>query len=252
MYNYSVSDALFGSSSSDSSGSFFSSSNISDLSMMKSGVYTKLMRSYVSQLEGSSDGSTTTATTASTSKSTTSKSSSENLVSQKIKGLRETATAGESKLTKENKVLSNVKTAASGLQQAANDLANMDFDMSNKEDVYKVAKSFVNSYNSLLKKAGETANSSIEQNVTWMKKDMTEQAEKLEKIGITISKDGSLSIDEEKFTSANFSDIKSQLEGQGSLVGRTGMRASGLRNLAVNQIFANIGTTTYTSSGVLS
>lgn len=251
MYNYSVSDALFGSSGSGGSGSFFSSSNISDLSMMKSGVYTKLMRSYVSQLQGS-DESTTTTTTASTSKNTTSKSSSENLVSQKIKGLRETATVGESKLTKENKVLSNVKVAADSLQQAANDLANMDFDLSNKEDVYKAAKSFVNSYNSLLKKAGETANPSIEQSVAWMKEDMKKQVESLEKIGITIGKDSSLSIDEEKFMDANFSDMKAQLEGQGGLAGRTGMRASGLHNLAVNQIFANIGTTTYSSSGVLS
>lgn len=247
MFNYSVSDALFGGSNSTSSGSFFSASNFGDLALIKSGVYTRMMRSYVSQLqEGSDDETTTTTPTKSTSKK-----SSENLVSQKMEGLRATATAGETELAKTNKALSAVKSAASSLEQASKDLSNMDFDTSSKEDVYEVAKTFVNSYNSLLTKAGKTDNASIEQSVTWMKADMKEQEKKLEKIGITIGKDGSLSIDEEEFTKANFSDIRPQFEGEGTVIGRTGMRAGGVYNLAANQIYTNIGSTMYSSAGVL-
>lgn len=245
MFNYSVSDALFGGSS--SSGSMFSAANFGDLSLIKSGVYTKMMRKYVSELQEGSDDSTTTAST-----KPTSKKSGENLVSQKMENLRATATVGETELTKANKVLSDVKSAASSLEQASKNLSSMDFDSSSKEDVYKVAKSFVNSYNSFLAKTGKSDNASIEQSVTWMKADMKEQAQKLEKIGITIGKDGSLSIDEEKFTGANFSDIRPQFEGEGTVIGRTEMRAGGVYNLAANQIYTNIGSTTYSSSGVLS
>lgn len=246
MFNTSVTDALFGGSNSFGSGSIFSASNFGDLALMKSGVYKKMMRSYVSQLqEGSDEGTKTEAS------KPTAKKSSENMVSQKMEGLRATATAGESELSKANKALSAVKSAAGSLEKASSELSGMNFDTSSKEDVYQVAKTFVNSYNSLLAKAGKIDNASIEQSVTWMKADMKEQAKKFEKIGITIGKDGSLAIDEEKFTSANFSDIRPQFEGEGTVIGRTGMRAGGVYNLAANQIYSNIGSTTYSSSGVL-
>ena len=46
MFNNSLADSLFGSRNSIWSGSFFSASNLGDLGLMKSGVYTKMLKSY--------------------------------------------------------------------------------------------------------------------------------------------------------------------------------------------------------------
>ena len=63
MFNTSLADSLFGGSKSVGSGSFFSASNFGDLALIKSGVYTKMMKSYVSKMtegEGTDDSSTDT------------------------------------------------------------------------------------------------------------------------------------------------------------------------------------------------
>mgnify|MGYP002511809238 CR=1 FL=1 len=46
MFNNSLANSLFGSRNSIWSGSFFSASNLGDLGLMKSGVYTKMLKSY--------------------------------------------------------------------------------------------------------------------------------------------------------------------------------------------------------------
>lgn len=246
MFNTSVTDALFGGSNSYSSGSIFSASNFGDLALMRSGVYKKMMRSYVSQLQEGSDDSTTAASTKKERKSTF-----ENEVTKKMDRITAAPTAEQTKLAETNKVLSNVKSAAAGLEKSANELSAINYDTTSKEDVYQVAKSFVNSYNSMLAKASKSDNVSITQSVTWMKNDMKEHEKMLDRIGVTIGKDGSLSIDEETFTKANNSDIRTQFEGYGSVVGRIAQRATGLYNLAANQISFGSGSTLYSSAGVL-
>ncbi len=242
MINRTMADTLFGSSNSIFSGSFLSASNLGDLTMMRNGTYTKLLRSYYEKVDDS--GSTKK------SKSTGKDTEFKNAVSEKLEKLTNRSTqATEESVT--NKQLSNVKSSASGLETAAGALMEMDFDTAAREEIYGKAKDFVKQYNSVLSSANQTDNVSISQSVTWMKNDTKAHEKMLGRVGITVGTDGTLSIDEEKFNKANLSDIKSQMSDSSSIVGRTAQRAAGLYNLAANQISFSQGSLLYSSSGVL-
>lgn len=240
MFNTSMADALFGGSNSVGSGSFFSASNFGDLALIKSGVYTKMMRSYISNMtEGDNTGKT----------SSDSGYKFKNSVSEKMEQL--TSPKTETATDKSNKALSTIKSNSKKLETSANALSGMDFDTSTKEELYKAAKAFVTDYNSVLTSAKDTDNVSLSKSVKWMKDDLKAREKMLSKIGITMNADGALSIDEEKFNAANLSDIKTQMQGDSSVVGKTAQRATGLYNLAANQISFNGGNTFYSSTGVL-
>lgn len=241
MINSMMADTLFGSSKMIGSGSFLSASNFGDLALIRSGVYTRMMRSYISQLTDGDD---------STSKARTVKTDDfRNMVSDKFEKLRnpEKPTAQ----TEANKVLSGIKSSSKSLETAAKDLSGMDFDTSTREELYDAAKKYVSGYNSVLTEAKKTDNVSLTQSVKWMKDDTKAREKILAKVGITIGTDGALTLDEEKFKSANQSDIETLMKGSGSLAGRAAQRATGLYNLAANQISFNSGSTLYSSSGVL-
>ena len=53
--NSMIANTLFGSKSSISAGSFLSASNFGDLSLMRSGVYTKMLKSYYAKQTSSTD-----------------------------------------------------------------------------------------------------------------------------------------------------------------------------------------------------
>ena len=234
MINNTLADALFGASNSYNAGSFFSASNFGDLAMIKSGVYTKLMRSYVSKLDDSG-----------------SKDSKQylNLVNEKISKLSETPSTTATDEAK--KVLSDIKSAAKTLEGTANDLAKMDFDDSTREELYDAAKKFADSYNTLVKDVAGTDNVSLTKSVDWMKGDLKAREKMFAKIGVSFGADGKMSIDEEKFNAANLRDIKSLFQGSGSIVGKTAQRATGIYNLAANQISASSGSSFYSSNGTL-
>lgn len=238
--NSMMSDALFGSSNSIGAGSFLSASNFGDLALIKSGVYTKMMRSYISKMTDDSDSGTSTRKTTN--------SEFRNMVSEKLEQIRtkETPTVQDT----ENKALSSVKSTSKSLETASKELSGMDFDQSTREELFTAAKSFVSSYNSLLTSAGKTDNVSVTQSVTWMKNDTKAHEKLLGKIGVTIGKDGSLALDEEKFKAANLSDIRLQMSGSSSIVGKTAQRATGLVNLASNQISYKSGSSLYSSQGI--
>ena len=236
MINNMMADALFGSSNSYGGGSFLSASNFGDLSLIKSGVYKKMLRSYSEKVVGDSSDS-----------GSKDKYVFKNSVSEKMEQLSKPKSTTENA---DNKALSTIKSDSNNLEKAANELMGKDFDASTRDELYTAAKSFVTSYNSLLTSSAKTDNVSLSKSVTWMKNDVKAHEKMLGKIGITIGKDGALSIDEEKFKSAKLSDIRTEMSGSASIVGKTAQRATGLYNLAANQISTNIGNSLYTSSGI--
>lgn len=237
MFNTSLSNALFGSSSSIGSGSFLSASNFGDLALIKNGTYKKMMKSYISQL------------TEDDSSSKKSSSAYTNLVSEKMDKLKNKPTNTATDAA--NKVLSTIKSDAKKLETSANALSGMDFDESTKEELYAAAKTFVSDYNSLLKSAGDTDNTGLTKSVKWMTDDLKVREKALAKIGVTVKSDGTLSLDEEKFNAANLTDIKSQMKGSSSIIGKTAQRATGIAKLAANQISYSSGNSLYSSNGVL-
>lgn len=240
MFNASLADTLFGGSNSIGGGSFLSASNFGDLSLIKSGVYKKMMNKYISNITEDEDSGKT---------SSDSGYKFKNLVSEKMEQL--TSPKTETTTDKANKALSTIKSNSKKMETSANALSGMDFDKSTKEELYKAAQTFVTDYNSVLKSTKDTDNVSISKSVKWMKDDIKAREKMLAKIGVTIGSDGALSLDEKKFNAANLSDIRTQMEGSSSIVGKTAQRATGLYNLAANQISFNGGNTFYSSSGVL-
>lgn len=241
--NSTMADTLFGSSKSIGGGSFLSSSNFGDLAMMRSGVYGKLMKSYVSQITDDADVSETS--TSKKAKTDTFKNS----VSEKMDQLRSPKPVTAE--SENNKVLSNIKSAAKSMETAANDLMGMDFETSTRDELYDAAKKFVSSYNSVVQNAAKTDNVSVTKSVQWMKDDTKAHEKMLAKVGISVGKDGTLSLDEEKFKAANQSDIEFELGKNSSVVSKSAYRATGLYNLAANQISFSSGNSFYSSSGVL-
>lgn len=239
--NSMMADTLFGGSKTIGGGSFFSASNFGDLAMMRSGVYTKLMRSYVSELTDDTDASETT--------KKASTDTFKNSVSEKMQDLRTPKPVTAE--SENNKALSNIKSASKELETAANSLREMDFETSTRDELYDATKKFVDSYNSVVKSAAKTDNVSVTKSVQWMKDDTKAHEKMLAKAGISVGKDGTLSLDEEKFKAANLSDLEFELGKNSSVVSKSAYRATGLYNLAANQISFSSGNSFYSSSGVL-
>lgn len=235
MMNSTMADMLFGGSSSYGTGSIFSASNFGDLALMKSGVYTKMLRSYYEKVEGS---------TSDKKKETTSQFTN---VRDKVASEKESAL----KISKANESLSKLKSTAKSLETNATSLAGMNFDESTKDEIYSAVKKMADSFNSVVDSAGKTDLASISQSVKWMTDSVSVREKQLGKLGITIGTDGKLSVDEEKFKAANLTDIKSVMAGKSSYISGIAQRATGLYNLASNQMSSNSGKSLYSSSGVL-
>ena len=138
--------------------------------------------------------------------------------------------------------LSGLKSSSQKLYQAANDLKNASYgDNTKAEDLLDKAKNFVSQYNSVL---GTTT-------AVWGTEQMNLSQGLLNKVGITINDDNTLSLDETKFKAANMSDLKALFSGSGSLADRVAQKASTLYNQSTNQIALNQGKSTYTMFGTL-
>ena len=153
--NSMIANTLFGSKSSISAGSFLSASNFGDLSLMRSGVYTKMLKSYYAKQTSSTDK------TSSSGKN----SSSEdylNTINDKISKLK-TSTSDEA--------LSSIKSEANQMKKAADAVTAIDYDKTSGDAVYSKVKDLVNTYNSLAKQTGKSDLVSISQSRTWMVND---------------------------------------------------------------------------------
>lgn len=240
--NNSLADSLFGSRNSIWSGSFFSASNLGDLGMMRSGVYTKLLRSYYQNV---SDDKTT-----STKKSSSNDTDSPIWDNDRKKYIMPEVKV-DAKAEEGKKALSSLKSSAKTLSTNASALAGMDFDTSSRDEIYSAVKKMTDSYNSVLDSASKSSLDSISKSVSWMTGDTKARSKQMEKLGITIGADNKLTVDKDKFAKAGLTDIKSFFEGSGGFADRHAQRANGLVNLATNQLQMDSGRSFYSSTGVL-
>lgn len=239
MFNNSLADSLFGSRNSIWSGSFLSASNLGDLGLMKSGVYTKMLKSYYEKV----GNDTETKTNKSSSDSPVWDNDRKKFITPEVKV--------DAKEEEAKKALSSVKSASKNLSTDASALANMDYDKSSRDEIYDAVKKMADSYNAVVDSAKKSSLTSISKSVTWMTDDTKARAKQLEKLGITIGTDNKITVDKDKFAQANLTDIKSVFKGSGGLADRHAQRANGLVNLASNQMSMNSGRSLYSSSGVL-
>ncbi|HBZ63984.1 MAG TPA: hypothetical protein DEO89_05150, partial [Lachnospiraceae bacterium] len=154
--NSMIANTLFGSKSSISSGSFLSASNFGDLSLMRNGVYTKMLKSYYAKQTSSTDK------TSSSSKTNSSSEDYLNTINDKLSKL---------KTTTSDEALSSIKSGADQMKKAADAVTAIDYDKASGDAVYSKVKDLVNTYNSLVKQTGKSDLVSISQSRTWMLND---------------------------------------------------------------------------------
>lgn len=211
--NNSFMNTFFGTSSSTNSSLF---SSLGDLKMIQSGVYKKALKAYYA------------ARTSSDETDTVSKS-----------GTADSAVS-----------LSNLKSSAKKLYEAANALKTADYS-GEAEDLLDSAKEFVNQYNNTLNLTKNMNSYSILQTAVWGTERMNISEGLLNQVGITIGEKNTLSLDEEKFKEASMSDLKALFSGSGSLADYIAGKASTMINQSANQLAVNQGRTTYTMYGTL-
>ena len=189
-------NSFFGTGGSGSGPSLISS--LGDLQMIKSGAYKKAMKAYYA-----------------------------NQVSQSKTDDKDAETISGSGTADSKAKLSNLKSSAQKLYESAKALKNADYSKDAKpEDLLDKAKSFVNNYNSTLSTTKNMNSYSILQTAVWGTEQMNISEGLLNKVGISIGDNNSLSIDEEKFKSAKMSDLKALFSGSGSLADRISQKAS--------------------------
>lgn len=214
-------NSFFGTGGSGSGPSLLSS--LGDLQMIKSGAYKKAMKAYYA-----------------------------NQVSQSGTDDKDAETISGSGAADSKVKLSNLKSSAQKLYESANALKNADYSKDAKpEDLLDKAKSFVNNYNSTLSTTKNMNSYSILQTAVWGTEQMNISEGLLNKVGISIGDNNSLSIDEEKFKSAKMSDLKALFAGSGSLADRISQKASTMHNQSTNQLAVNQGKMMYTRFGTL-
>ena len=207
---------------------------LADYASIRNGSYYKLLKAYYKDVDSSGSSSLSQMVNSSTS---ISKDSTKKLarIEDSAEELKEAADAMLSK-GKDNvfqKV--DVKQEDGTVKQ--------DYD---KDAIYKMVNKFVDSYNSLLEETEDANTKSVTRNVSQME-NLTEINKKaLDKIGITVKKDGSLSIDKDEFMKADMENVKKLFNGTGSYGYSVSAKASMVDYYAQNEASkAN----TYGSSG---
>lgn len=187
--------SLSSNSTSNSTNSLSSSfSFLSDYAAIKSGSYGKLLKAYYSQ---QSDDDTTT--------------SSANKYSSKLGASTSEDTA---------KTLAKVQSTTDSLKESADALLETGsksvFKSEDEDAVYNAVAAFVKDYNSVLTASEDVNSTSILQQTLSMVNTTKANESLLNKVGITINEDNSLSLDKDTFKSANESTVKTLFNNTGS------------------------------------
>ncbi len=206
---------LFGGASTGKSSSLYDV--LGDYSSLKNGSSYKLYKAYYQKEDKDSKEAKNTISTAEKNAYTTVKSAAE--------GLSAAADALSSKSLYEKGEFK--KTAKDGTQSDSE----YDYD-----GMYKAVSDFVDNYNSLVKSGASESLAKLNDVTLRMMKNTKTNSNMLNSVGISIGKDGSLSINRDKFNQADVSSIKSLFSGSGSFADSTASRAGILKNASANKL----------------
>ena len=195
-----------------------------DYSSIKNGSYGKLLKAYYAKQE----------------KEYRTEEADDN------KGVYSKVKANASTLSKDADALTSSSLYAKGsfkVTKKDGSTEDSDYDM---DKIYEKVSSFVKSYNSTVN-AGASIDSGAVANRTLSLVQLTSKNKNLlNSVGISISNDGNLSVDEEKFKSADINSIKSLFSGTGSYADAVSNKADVLASLAESKLSTSAQ---YNSSG---
>lgn len=178
------------------------SSLLGDYAAIKNGSYGKMMKSYYAKM--------------------------------KKQGAEE---SGETKQTKAGKVKDNASaSAAASLYKSASALTSLNYDDRSEENIGKITDSvsaFVKDYNSLMKNAGKSENSTVQKQAESLYNSYYSNYKLFAKVGITMNSDKTLSFDEDSMKKAladtehaNGATVKTLFGGIGSFADKAVNKAS--------------------------
>jgi hypothetical protein len=209
---YSTLLSSLSSSSSSSSSSSDVSSLLSDYASIKNGSYGKLMKAYYGKTSSSDDSSSS------------SSSSSSGTVKDNLSA-----------------------ASASSAYKSAEKLTTTDFSEDNIDDDYTAVSDFIKDYNSLIKNASSSENTSVQKQAQNLYDTMYSNYKLFANIGITLNSDRTLSIDESTFKKGDVGTMKTLFNGINSFADKVSSKASQIYRYASDG--KSITTKSYTSSG---
>jgi hypothetical protein len=213
--------------------------NLSDYASIKNGSYGKLLKAYyakdssgasksneaVNKIAGNSRDLATTNTSLSKDTAALSKSA-DALLKQ-----------GEGSLFEEKDLVTKDENGAETRTKGYD-----------REGIYKAVSAFAKDYNSLIDSASKSNNTSVLSTAANMTSQTAVYRKALEKIGVKIGDDNTLSIDKETFDKTDVSSIKSLFNGSGSFADMTKSRSDIIETSARTDALKGSGT--YGSTGL--
>ncbi len=212
---------LFSGLNTSSKNSGGSLSFLTDYALIKSGSYGKLMKAYYAEQGHGADVKKVAAQT------------------------------GTNAVSKDDaKTLTKVKSATDSLKESADKLlvkgSKSVFEQEDMEKIYSAVDEFVKDYNSVLDTMDSVNSTSILSRAKNMVQSTAVNSKLLEKVGITVKEDNSLSIEKETFLKADRNTVKNLFNGNGSFAYRVSAYSS-LMNYTAEQEADKAAT--YTSTG---
>ena len=235
MYNSSSISSLFSSLNNSSSNNYMSGINYADYNSIRNGSYRKLVKAYYAKESGTSSSNSTSKTDSTTDKTTS---------SQKVNAA--TVRDSASNLVNDVKELSSDKLWKKTTTTDKDGVTSTDYD---NDAIYKAVSSFAKDYNSLVSASGNSSDNSVLRTSSTMVAYTKANKNLLSKVGITVGSDNKLTVDEDKFKSADMTTVKSLFTGRGSFGKMTSTSATSSYSSAVSQLAKLSSSSTYSNMG---
>ncbi|MBR1431389.1 MAG: hypothetical protein IJ784_07510 [Ruminiclostridium sp.] len=134
----------------------------------------------------------------------------------------------------------NLSDAVSGIASSVSDLSKA-MSGTDREKMFDAAKSFVDSYNDMYSAVSNSRNSFVSGRTSVMTNTAKAYSGTLEKAGVTVGKDGKLSIDKEKFMEADDKALSSALGRNSTFTGSVVSQAVNVSRYSDNFSYTSYG-----------
>lgn len=243
FFNYS--STLF--SGMNSSGTGFSGL-LGEYNQIRSGSYGKLLKAYYKKYNA--DGTAKSSTTDSNKTTNKVKTSSDTVdTAKELNAVKDSATTLQNAAMK----LAAVKEGSSSLyakktfvdtNEDGSTTTRTDYDY---DTLTKSVQSFVSAYNDTLESLGTIEAASVQQKTQWMTQVTNQNKDAFSAVGITVDKDGRMTLDEKAFREKDMTELQDFFEGTNSVLGQLARQASNLAGAA--ELQATRAASAYTATG---
>lgn len=216
---------------------------VGEYNNIRSGAYYKAAKAYYAKNTDSSSKTTKNSSKTNENNSTNKTSTSSAAYTKVVEDAKkvQTAAAKLSKTGKNSLFEPKEKTVTDEKTGEKTKVTEID-----REAIESAVKDFVSAYNDTLSSAETSKDTSVNRNVGYMKNQSKIFSRALEEVGISIEKDGSLTVDKDKLASAKTENLKTLFNGKNSYGSFVSQRASMVSSAATKAASDN---SLYNSSG---